>query len=256
MVCDVVNSLEHFERFFERLMEGSVGRIFRSPIQPAEIGRRLQKAMEANKLSTVDGLVVPNDYIVYLNPGDMVQFADFATRLCQQMEDWLIDLADERNYGFIDQVRVQMLGSEEVQPRRISIEANIIELPNFDRAEHEKAQRTEVYRVVEQTGNVPPKLLRVVEGPSPEQVFVIRKPSTSIGRSVDNDVVIEMPEISRHHARIDYANGVFRIADLNSTNGTAVNGTKAKVQNIGDGDRITMGLTTLEFLPYRGQEQG
>lgn len=236
-------------------MEGSVGRIFRSPIQPAEIGRRLQRAMEANKLSTVDGLVVPNDYVVYLNPGDMVLFADFATRLCQQMEDWLIDLADERNFGFIDQVRVQLIGSEDVQPRRINIDANIVELPGFDRAEQEAAQRTEVYRIVEQTGNVPPKLLRVVEGPSPEQVFVIRKPTTSIGRSFDNDVVIDVPELSRHHARLDYANGVFRIADLKSTNGTAVNGVRAQQQNVSDGDRITLGLTVLEFLPYRSQEQ-
>ena len=42
----MVNSLQRFENFFERLMEGSVGRIFRTPIQPAEIGRRLERAME------------------------------------------------------------------------------------------------------------------------------------------------------------------------------------------------------------------
>jgi Protein of unknown function (DUF3662)/FHA domain len=246
----VVNSLERFERFFERLMEGSVGRIFRSPIQPTEIGRQLERAMAANKISTVDGIVVPNDYVVSLNPGDMVLFADFATRLCQQMEDWLIDLADERDYGFIDQVRVQLIGDDKISPRRIQVDATIAELPDHDRVKQESVQRTEVYRVVERTGNVPPKLLRVVTGAELDQTFVIRKPTINIGRSLDNDVVIDVPEVSRHHARLEYNNGVFQIADLGSTNGTAVNGIKVRHQLIQDGDCITLGTTVLEFVPY------
>src|SRR5690606_9450599 len=208
-------------------MEGSVGRIFRTPVQPAEIGRRLERAMEGNQLATVDGIVVPNDYVVFLNPDDMVQFADFVPSLCRQMEDWLIDLADERNYGFIDQVRVQMIGNESVPRRRIAIEAHIAELPDYDPIRQQQVQQTEVYRGVELTGNDPPKLQRIghLHG-GPEQIFVIRRQVTTIGRSLDNDVVIEVPEISRHHARIEYIHNRFEIVDLNSTNGTLVNGVR------------------------------
>ncbi len=252
----MVNSLERFERFFERLMEGSVGRIFRSPIQPAEIGRRLERAMEANQLATVDGIVVPNDYEVYLNPNDMVLFADFVPSLCRQMEDWLIDLADERNYGFIDQVRVQMFGSEEVPQRSIQVEAHIHELPGYDAREQEEVQRTEVYRVVERTGNVPPKLLRVVAGDLPEQYYAIRRQVTTLGRSLDNDIVLPIPEVSRHHARIEYTNGHFEIVDLGSTNGTVVNGVPVDRSVIKDGDEIALGLAVLQLLPYRSEGRG
>lgn len=253
----MVNSLQRFENFFERLMEGSVGRIFRTPVQPAEIGRRLERAMEGNQLATVDGIVVPNDYVVFLNPEDMVQFADIVPSLCRQMEDWLIDLAEERNYGFIDQVRVQMIGDENVPRRRISVEAHIVELPDYDPIQQEAVQRTEVYRVVERTGNVQPVLLRVAPtSVSPEQVFVIRRQVTTIGRALDNDVVVEVPEVSRHHARLEYVNGQFQIVDLNSTNRTSMNGVRVDRQWVQVGDEILLGTARLTLLPYRGDRRG
>jgi hypothetical protein len=251
----VVNSLQKFERFFERLMEGSVGRIFRSPIQPAEIGRRLERAMEGNQLATVDGIVVPNDYCVYLNPQDMVIYTDFITSLCRQMEDWLIDLADERNYGFIDQVRVQMFGDDRIPVRNISVEAHIAELPGYDPVQQEAVQRTEVYRVVERTGNVPPQLLRVTSSTRPEEIFPIRRQITTIGRSLDNDVVIPEPEVSRYHARIEYINGHLEIVDLDSTNGTSVNGAHVTRSAIQQGDSVVVGTARLELMPYRGSGQ-
>jgi hypothetical protein len=231
-------------------MEGSVGRIFRSPVQPSEIGRRLERSMESNQVSTVDGIVVPNDYTVYLNPDDMVLFSDFATSLCQQMEDWLIDLADERNYGFIDQVRIQLIGDDSVPPRAIEVDAHITELPDFDPVHQEDIQRTEVYRVVEQTGNIPPKLVRVVRDDGQEQTFMLRKQVTSLGRSSGNDIVIDIPEVSRRHARIQFDSGRFQIVDLNSTNGTKVNGRRVASSIIGDQDVITLGTARLEIIPY------
>jgi hypothetical protein len=247
----VVNSLDRFEGFVERLMEGSVGRIFRSPIQPAEIGRRLERSMESNQVSTVDGIVVPNDYVVYLHPDDMVLFSDFATSLCHQMEDWIIDLADERNYGFVDQVRIQLIGDESVSVRSIVVDSRIAELTGYDPIEQESVQRTEVYRVVEQTGNIPPKLIRTVRADGEEQTFMLRKQVTSIGRSTTNDIVIEIPEVSRNHARIEYRDGRFYLVDLGSTNGSMVNGKKISSTVIEDDDEITLGTARLEFIPYR-----
>jgi hypothetical protein len=232
-------------------MEGSVGRIFRSPIQPAEIGRRLERAMESNQVSTVDGIVVPNDYVVFLHPDDMVLFSDFATSLCHQMEDWIIDLADERNYGFVDQIRIQLIGDESVPVRSIVVDARIAELADYDPVEQEGVQRTEVYRVVEHTGNIPPKLIRAVRTDGHEQTFMLRKQITTIGRSTSNDIVIEIPEVSRQHARIEYRDGQFYITDLGSTNGTMINGRRINTSIIQDDDEIILGTARLEFVPYR-----
>ena len=245
-----MNSLDKFERFFERVMEGSVGRVFRSPIQPAEIGRRLERSMESNQVVSVDGIIVPNQFKVYMNPQDMVVFADFVQTLCHQMEDWLIDLGDQRNYGFVDDVRVLINGDETVARRAIQVDATIAELVGVDRARQDEIQATEVYRVVKSTGDVPPRLLRFMSGEYAGETIIIRRPVVTIGRALDNDVIIDSAEVSRHHARVEYRDGQFRVQDLNSTNGTGVNGKPANNSTIAVGEQLTLGSVGLEFLAY------
>jgi hypothetical protein len=247
-----MHGLDKFERFFQNAMEGSVGRIFRSPIQPAEIGRRLERAMETSQVVSVDGVIVPNDYQVYMNPLDMVVFADFVPALCHKMEDWLTDLALTRDYGFIDRVRVQIFGDESTVRRAIHVDSSITELPNYDRARQDEAQRTEVYRVVKHTGDVPPKLLRFINGESAGETVIIRRPIVAVGRALDNDVIIDSAEVSRHHARIEVRGGEYYIVDLDSTNGTAVNGLPANNSKLTHGDKLTFGTVAMEFLPYAG----
>jgi len=248
-----MNRLDKFERFFERVMEESVGRIFRAPVQPAEIGRRLERAMEQNQVVSVEGVIVPNDYQVVMHPEDMVVFADFIPVLSRQMEEWLIDLATSRGYGFVDHVRVQLNGDVSVRRRTIYVDASIIELPNFNRAEQEQIQRTEVMRVIQSTGNVPPRLLRYVGGPHEGEAIIIRRPRLSVGRALDNDLVVDSAEVSRHHARVEYRDGQFWVVDQGSTNGTTVNGFTVAEQQLTFGDRITFGNMTLEFLPYEAR---
>ena len=54
-------------------------------------------------------------------------------------------------------------------------------------------------------------------------------------------------EISRQHAEIREENGVFSISDLNSSNGTFVNGSQIRFQELEDGDRIQCGRSVLLF---------
>lgn len=65
----------------------------------------------------------------------------------------------------------------------------------------------------------------VYEGPGDEEDFVINKDLVKIGSSSkDNDLVLSSNVISRHHAKITRDGGNYFIEDLNSTNGTKVNG--------------------------------
>jgi hypothetical protein len=251
-----MNRLDKFEGFFQRIMEESVGRIFRTPVQPAEIGRRIERAMESNQVISVEGVIVPNDYQVVMNPQDMVVFADFVPSLCRQMEEWLVDLAADRGYGFVDHVRVQINGDESVGRRSIYVDASIIELPDYDRSAQEEIQRTEVLRVIESTGSVPPKLLRFVEGPHLGDAIIVRRQLLMIGRALDNDVVVDSAEVSRHHARIEHREDAFWVVDLGSTNGTSVNGNQIDEHELQHGDRVTLGNVVLEFLPYSAQAAG
>jgi hypothetical protein len=68
-----------------------------------------------------------------------------------------------------------------------------------------------------------------------------------IGRSPDCDLILDRPEVSRHHAellRIDETG--YELRDFGSTNGTHVNGVRIETAMVGDGDEIALGA-----LPFR-----
>jgi hypothetical protein len=67
----------------------------------------------------------------------------------------------------------------------------------------------------------------------------------TIGRTAANQLAINDVQISRCHARIQFINGVWLVTDLGSANGTLVNGVRIKRQPLRNGDRITIGQTTL-----------
>jgi pSer/pThr/pTyr-binding forkhead associated (FHA) protein/subtilisin family serine protease len=69
----------------------------------------------------------------------------------------------------------------------------------------------------------------------------------SIGRSTDNDIHLSDGLASRHHARIDAQQGVYLISDLDSANGTFVNGQRIRRHELRDGDEIRIGDSHLRF---------
>lgn len=66
--------------------------------------------------------------------------------------------------------------------------------------------------------------LVVRQGPIPGQVFELNRNEISIGRDIANDFVINDAEVSRKHARLTLEGDRYKIEDLNSTNGTYIDG--------------------------------
>jgi class 3 adenylate cyclase len=75
----------------------------------------------------------------------------------------------------------------------------------------------------------------------------------AIGRQTDNDLVLDLPELSRHHALIAADRGRYLLNDLHSRNGTYLN--RAAVNRpvpLRDGDEIQLGTYRLRFRQKRG----
>ena len=72
----------------------------------------------------------------------------------------------------------------------------------------------------------------------------------AIGRETDNDVVVSTPLASRHHARIVRNEGRWFLADLDSTNGTFLNGERLRgeARFLQSGDSIAVGGETIRFV--------
>jgi hypothetical protein len=71
----------------------------------------------------------------------------------------------------------------------------------------------------------------------------------AIGRQ-EGDLVVEDPEVSRRHAVLRRSGGSVVVEDLDSTNGTFVNGERIRTpMTLGPGDQVRVGRTTLEIEP-------
>ena len=88
--------------------------------------------------------------------------------------------------------------------------------------------------------------LEFIAGDSPHVSFTLDKPAFTIGRALDNDIVLAAPvlnadTVSQHHARLHRDQDGYVVRDLASRNGLAVNGRKTLENLLQDGDRVQFG---------------
>jgi pSer/pThr/pTyr-binding forkhead associated (FHA) protein len=75
----------------------------------------------------------------------------------------------------------------------------------------------------------------------------------TIGRSTGADFIVDAPLVSRVHCRLTVlADGSLELRDLESTNGTFINGQRVETARVKSGDRI--GVGRVELVALRDQE--
>ncbi len=79
--------------------------------------------------------------------------------------------------------------------------------------------------------------------------FALNRPEVIIGRTEDNDIVIEHRSVSRNHAKILFDGRVHKIIDLESANGILVNGEEYAITDLRKGDLIELGHVRFRFIP-------
>jgi transcriptional regulator with PAS, ATPase and Fis domain len=108
-----------------------------------------------------------------------------------------------------------------------------------------KGEPTQSVRLNEQ-----PKLdsARLILNPdTPQAREIALGPQTVIGKDPDCDVVLDDPTVSRMHARLRMTPQGVQIEDMDSRNGTLVNGTPVKLAQLTPGSTITLGRALIRF---------
>ncbi len=90
--------------------------------------------------------------------------------------------------------------------------------------------------------------LVVVAGGPEGTEYAIEKPHVLVGRGPGVDVSLDDAAMSREHAAVEFVDGGFRVRDLNSTNGTRVNGGEVTSADLKHGDRIEVGEHVLQLV--------
>src|SRR5919201_1170682 len=83
------------------------GRAIRTNVQPVELARKLVKEMDDHRSVSVSRVYVPNEYTIYLAPGDREQFAGFEESLRDELQDYLAEHARREHYVLLTPPRVK-----------------------------------------------------------------------------------------------------------------------------------------------------
>jgi DNA-binding CsgD family transcriptional regulator len=98
--------------------------------------------------------------------------------------------------------------------------------------------------------------VEVLSGSSAGKLFPLTTGSTILGRGSTSDLALDDDGVSRLHAKIAISeDGVVNLIDLDSTNGTYLNGARIDVSIVREGDRIQIGSdVTVQFV-YRKRDE-
>lgn len=239
-----MSALSRFEQFMEGMVEGNVARLFRSPIQPAEIGKRLERAMESQQTISMDRILVPNDYKAHLHPDDYKAFEPVKTNLQHEMARYLAELARERGFTMINHPNVELVADPAVKQRAIMIDGQISEAPAHLGGNTQMIGPNGAAMTGQPTT---PKANLILYTDQGEHRIPVKKSVTNLGRGLNNDLILEDSRVSREHAQLRYRARRFWVSDVRSTNGTFVNGDPVQERELRNGDIVSLGGLELRF---------
>jgi hypothetical protein len=319
------------ERFFERIFERPSARLVHTRLQPIQLQRRVERAMENGRLSASDRIVVPNRYVVRLAPTDLRAFGDFADSLELELADAALRFARAHRYAVSDRPAVRLLADPAVDEADVRVDATFSDAPlapppppaaepvaipivrqppvpepvpagiradAHPRATAETPEaappdpalllqadppvptarpprwldadqpipepppvavparrgtpagldrldptRTMIFEVP--TVDAPLVVLREVGPDGSQRQLTLDGGPVTIGRAMDNNLVLQDSRVSRYHGRLAARAGALVYRDLGSTNGSRVNGVDIDEVVLGAGDRIELGDTVL-----------
>jgi hypothetical protein len=237
-----VSALSRFEQLMENMVEGSVARLFKSRLEPAEIAKRLERAMESQQTISVRRIIVPNIYRAFLNPDDFAVIQPFRGEIEREMATYLRELADERGFSMLEHPRVELAADPAVARRGIQVVAETSS-GQPDVSSTQVMSSTQHYKVPSKgTG-----AMLLLDTPQGAHTIPLESTLLTVGRGLNNDVILEDARVSRHHAELRYKTRRFWVSDLGSTNGTFVNGERVTEQALRSGDTISLGGLEMVF---------
>jgi Protein of unknown function (DUF3662)/FHA domain len=275
-----VGVLQRFERRLGGMVEGAFARVFKGGVEPVELAGALTRECDERRARGAKRTLVPNDFTIYLSEPDFERLAPYRQALSDELATLVREHAAAQRYTFVAPVVVHLELDAELSVGRYLVSSDVVEGPRSTAAAPPLAQRaTQVGSELPPFYPAPPmavgqgdasrptnpttqgpQLARLIvtvggsaENGSPaaaglEREVLLQRELTVIGRGSDVDVQLHDTGVSRRHGELllqPSGHHVYR--DLNSTNGSRVNGRKVLQATLQDGDRIEVGRSVLVY---------
>lgn len=239
--------MERLERLASRMIEGWTGRLFGAKLQPVQLAKRLIRAMESHQTVSLAKTFVPNSYVVSLSPHDFAQFEQYRRSLERDLSEAVLGAARDRGFTLLAYPTVELERDEDQAPGDVRVSCALVDATG-DEVEADpkslgavESGHTMVLDREKLLRDKPRAPKATVEVKTGERSSVQLGPEPLlIGRDQQNDVVLDDTRVSRKHAEIRLRLGRYTLYDLQSTNGTYVNGRRVAEVVLNDGDKISI----------------
>jgi hypothetical protein len=268
--------LKHIEKRMESLVEGVFGRAFRRQIHPVEIAKGLTKQMDEGRMVSISRTYAPNDFTVHLSREDTESIQAYQASLRDELIQYASTHAENKNYHLMTPPRIRFETEETLRFGEFGVTAKLTggDGPREKGAPQDTSGQTRIFRT-EDTGDEVEQGTAAISanearlhGLAREIVELALGDEThplegrgpwGVGRSQENDIVINDPNVSRRHARISRSDNGFVVEDLGSTNGTLLDGAPIDREMIEGGDELTFGQSVARLIrriDSPGEESG
>jgi hypothetical protein len=233
--------LSRFENQIQRLVEGGFARLFAGRLHPREVAVQLARAMEDHLRQTGDGqLFAPDIYTVRLNPLDHTAILATGADVVLELSEELVEMARATGLTLIRTPEVRLLADLQVDPHHVAVTAQ------HASSHVDTTQAMPAGKVREASSPQAPEAFLLVE--NGKRQIPLNKPIVNIGRHRDNDVILDDPTISRHHAQLRLRFGHYVMFDLGSSGGTTVNGESVGERILQSGDVIGLSGCSIIYV--------
>ncbi len=246
--------MQRVENFVSRMIEGWSARLFGAKLQPVQIAKRVIRTMEAHQTISLSKTFVPNSYVVSLSAVDYAQFEQYRRSLERDLAETVLGAARERNFTLLAYPSVEIERDEDVAPGDVRVSSAMVDAsgdevasdaPALGAVESGHTMVLDREALLRERPRAPKASVEVREGE--RRTVALGPEPLLIGRDHENDVVLDDPRVSRKHAEIRLRLGRYTLYDLQSTNGTYVNGRRVAEMVLNDGDRISVAGLELAF---------
>jgi FHA domain-containing protein len=232
----LVGVAKSIEERLEGLVEGFFSKVFRSGLQPVEVGRRILKTMAENPTVSVNRTYVPNVFDVYMSEDDIKRFEQMSGGLETEFSELVVEQAKQNRWSLMGLPKIKFQVDADYARGDFRVDATL---------------ESDPAAIAEQAGKPSRKkgaqLVLISESGDPTERFPLETEPAVIGRLSSCDIYLSDHNVSRRHAELRSEGGTWSISDLGSTNGTEVNGSVVGEAELKDGDLIVVGSTTLRF---------
>ena len=212
--------LDSFEKGLERAVNSAFAKTFRSGIQPVEIASALRSELDKKAaIVSRDRILAPNAFTVHLSATDDERMRTLGGALGQELDTLVHKHAKSQGYTFAGPVSITLESDDQLSTGTLRVDSSTAE------------------------GRVAWRGVLDVEG----KRHPIVKSRTVIGRGSDADITISDSGTSRKHVEILWDGERAMVRDMQSTNGTMLNGRKVTEAALAPDSTVTIGRTDIVF---------